>query len=394
MRMTKEEQRKYMYRIGSGFAVLALAILLYFFLFRFESLKSRFYQIQDILMPFIYGAVLAYLLRMPSRFLEKRMEKYLPGKTKKFAGGLAIVCSIAGLFLVINLLLSMVVPELVKSIATVFEALPGAIDRLSAWIKKTLEGNEVLGNYVQTAIAGINEKLQVWSKTDLMPMLQGMMSGVTSTVSSVVRGIVNLMIGLVVCVYLLNSRKLFARQGKAVLYSIFNTKWADRIYEEILYADKSFAGFFSGKLLDSTIIGLICYVFCLIFRFPDAMLVSVIVGVTNIIPYFGPYIGAIPSFLLILMVDPVKAFEFLVFIIILQQFDGNILGPKLLADSTGLSGFWVLFSITFFGGVLGFVGILIGVPLFAVIYDIIRKLVRYGLKKHHCEDLLQGGGSE
>lgn len=394
MRMTNDERRKYLYRIGSGFAVLALAILLFFCLFRLDSVKAGFARLLDILMPFIYGGVLAYLLKIPCGFLEKQLDRHLPTKIKKFAPGLSIVLSIFGFFLVLYLLLSMVVPELVTSIAAVIETLPQAVEELSEWVKKTLEGDDVLRSYVQTAIDSINQKLQVWGKTDLIPALENMMSGFRSTVSSVVGTIMDMMIGMVVCIYLLNSRKLFARQGKAVLYSIFNTKWADRIYEEIIFTDKSFAGFFSGKILDSAIIGLLCYIFSLIFGFPNAMLVSVIVGVTNVIPYFGPYIGAVPSAFLILMEDPVKAVWFVVFIIILQQFDGNILGPRLLANSTGLSGFWVLFSITFFGGIFGFVGILTGVPLFAVIYDIIKKLVRYGLKKHQHTDMLQEGGAE
>ena len=163
---------------------------------------------------------------------------------------------------------------------------------------------------------------------------------------------------------------------------------------ELRFADKTFDGFLSGKILDSAIVGLICYGFCLIMAFTrgfsNGILISLIIGVTNIIPYFGPFIGAVPTTLMILMSDPIGAVIFLIFIIILQQFDGNVLGPKLLAGSVGLSGFWVLFSITVFGGFFGFVGVLIGVPVFAVIYDLIRKLVRRGLQRHHKEELLEG----
>ena len=225
-------------------------------------------------------------------------------------------------------------------------------------------------------------------------MLTNVVDGFASTVSTVVTVLFNLFIGVVVSIYTLGSRKQFARQSKAVLYSIFKPKWAGNILEELNYADKMFVGFFSGKILDSAIIGVICYVCSLILGFPNAILISVIVGVTNIIPYFGPYIGAVPSALLILIVDPVKCVWFIVFIIVLQQFDGNILGPRLLANSTGLSGFWVLFSVTVFSGLFGFAGILVGVPVFAVIYDLIRKLVAHGLKRNGKLELLEGDGPE
>lgn len=387
--MNKEERRKYWLRIGTGFAVLALAILFFFCIFRFDYLAGTFRAAKKILMPFIYGGVMAYALRMPCNFFEKHLTKIFPKKLKKWAPAAAIFLSFFSAVLVFYLLLSMVIPQLVVSISGIISDLPKAVEDASAWLEKTLEDNSVLKTYADTAMASITQKLQAWARGDLLPTLQSVMNGFTNTVSQVVGFLTNLFIGMVVCIYLLQSRKLFARQSKLVLYGTVRPVWADRILEEINYADRMFVGFFSGKILDSAIIGLLCYVFSLIFGFPDAMLVSVIVGVTNIIPYFGPYIGAVPSALLILMSDPVKCVWFVVFIIILQQFDGNILGPHLLANSTGLSGFWVLFSITVFGGVFGFIGILIGVPVFAVIYDIVRKLVLYGLKKHEKLDMLK-----
>lgn len=387
--MNKEERRKYWTRIGTGFAILALAILFFFCIFRFDYLVGALRTAKGILMPFIYGGVMAYALRMPCNFFEKHLTKAFPKKLKKWAPAAAIFLSLFSAVLVIYLLLSMVVPQLVVSISGIIADLPKAVEEVSAWLEKTLEDNSVLKTYTDTAIASITQKLQAWARGDLLPTLQSVMNGFTSTVSQVVGFLANLFIGVVVCIYLLQSRKVFARQSKLVLYGIVRPAWAERILNEIHYADRMFVGFFSGKILDSAIIGLLCYVFSLIFGFPNAMLVSVIVGVTNIIPYFGPYIGAVPSALLILMSDPVKCVWFIVFIIILQQFDGNILGPHLLANSTGLSGFWVLFSITVFGGIFGFVGILIGVPVFAVIYDIVRKLVLYGLKKHGKLDMLK-----
>ena len=202
----------------------------------------------------------------------------------------------------------------------------------------------------------------------------------------------NIVLGIIICVYLLASRRTFARHAKALVYAAFKPERADALLKEAAFIDDTFVGFFGGKILDSAIVGLICYVFCLIMTvaagFQNAVLISVIIGVTNVIPYFGPFIGAAPAALLILISSPRNCLIFLVFIVILQQFDGNILGPKLLAGSVGLTGFWVLFAITLFQGLFGFIGILVGVPVFAVIYDLVRRWVVSGLKKHGKLDVL------
>lgn len=390
--MNGEEFKKFMHRAALGAASLILAIAFYFFMLRFSSLKETLRWIMKILTPFVYGGVMAYLLKTPCNFFEKKIEKLLPEKKKKGAGGLAILLVMILAVLIIYFLLSMVLPQIVASVIKVTTALPASINEFTRWIEQTLDGNEVMQNYISTAVSSISEKLRVWSQQDLIPTLQGMMGGFASTVSSIVNVVYNFFIGVIVCIYVLGSRKNFARQGKAVLYALFKTEFADKILRELKFIDKTFVGFFGGKILDSAIVGLICYAFCLIMSFitgfPNAMLVSVIVGITNVIPYFGPFIGAVPSALLILIDSPLNCVIFLVFIIILQQIDGNILGPMLLADSVGLTGFWVLFSITVFGGLFGFAGILVGVPVFAVIYDLIKRAVKKGLKKHGKLDVL------
>ena len=196
-----------------------------------------------------------------------------------------------------------------------------------------------------------------------------------------------LIFALFVAVYLLASRKKFAKQGVLVIRSIFTPKWANRVLNEITFIDRMFAGFIDGKIVDSAIIGVLCYIGCLIFNFPNALLVSTIVGITNIIPFFGPFIGAIPSILLIMIESPIQGLWFGVFVLGLQQLDGNVIGPKILGDKTGLSSFWVLFSIILCGGLWGLMGMVICVPLFAVIFDLLRKLVYRGLRKHGQLDL-------
>ncbi len=386
----RERTRRLWRQILPGFATLALAILFFFLLYSFDALWGKIGRMAAILIPFIYGGVMAYMLRMPCNFFEKYLKKCLPGKLRKWAEGLAVLLSLLSFFLILYLLVGMVVPQMATSIAAIVAELPAAGTKATKWLETTLADNPIMENYLQTAIQAVNTKFQTWAQTDLLPMLTNMVDGFASTVSTVVTVLFNLFIGVIVSIYTLGSRKQFARQAKAVLYSVFKPKWAGYILDEISYADKMFVGFFSGKILDSAIIGVICYVCSLILGFPNAMLISVIVGVTNIIPYFGPYIGAVPSALLILIVDPVKCIWFIVFIIVLQQFDGNILGPRLLANSTGLSGFWVLFSVTVFSGLFGFAGILVGVPVFAVIYDLIRKLVVHGLTRNGKLEVLRG----
>ena len=384
--MKKEDWKQIFYKSLTGFMSLAMAIVLFFAIQGFGQIRESFHWLMGILKPVIYGGVMAYLLKTPCNFLEKRIEALLPQKHKKRANGLTVVLVLVLTFLIIYLLLSMVIPEMAESILILVNAVPKKLDELAEWMTGMLDGNTVLQTYVNTAISGMEDKLQNWAKTDLLPAMQGMMGGFANTVGSVFGVIYNLVIGVIICIYLLLGRKTFARQGRAVLYAAFKSERADAILKELSFIDKTFVGFFGGKILDSAIVGLICYVFCMIMTFtmgfPNAMLISVIVGVTNVIPYFGPYIGAVPSALLVLISGPVNCVIFIVFIIVLQQFDGNILGPALLADSVGLTGFWVLFSITLFQGFFGFAGILVGVPVFAVIYDFARRLVVKGLEKH------------
>lgn len=390
--MKKEDVKKLMHRAASGAVSLILAIAFYFVVLRFSELRKTFRWIMRILMPFIYGGVMAYLLKTPCNFFEGKVRRLLPAKKKKSAATLTVFFVMALAIFIVYLLLGMVLPQLVISINKVMASLPGGVSKLNRWLGEALEGNEVMQNYINTAVNTVSEKLRAWSQQDLLPMLQDLMGGFASTVTSIFNVIYNFFVGMIVCLYILCGRKTFARQGKALLYAGLKTETADKVLTELRFIDKTFVGFFGGKILDSAIVGLICYVFCLamsfITDFPNALLVSVIVGVTNIIPYFGPFIGAAPSALLILIDSPLNCVIFLVFIMILQQIDGNLLGPMLLADSVGLTGFWVLFSITVFGGLFGFAGILVGVPVFAVIYDQIRRAVKKGLKKHGKLDVL------
>lgn len=391
--MNKDGLKKLFLGSLSGFLSLALAILLFFCIQRADGLRQSLQWLKGVLMPFVYGGTMAYLLKTPCGFLEGKLEAALPEKYRKYAVALSVVSVLLIAVLVLYLLTSMVLPEMASSVIVLANAVPGKIDQLTQWVLAHLEGNEVLQNYVNTAFENVENWLTNWATTDLLPTMQNMMGGVVNTVGSVITVLKNIVLGIIICVYLLLGRKKLARHGKAVVYALLKPAGGDKVLREFSFIDKTFVGFFGGKILDSAIVGLICYVFCMIMTFvagfQNAVLISVIIGVTNVIPYFGPFIGAAPSALLIFINSPRNCLIFLIFIVILQQFDGNVLGPKLLAGSVGLTGFWVLFAITLFQGLFGFAGILVGVPVFAVIYDLIRRWVVAGLAKHGKSDVLQ-----
>ena len=217
--------------------------------------------------------------------------------------------------------------------------------------------------------------------TELLGGVTNIVSGVGMGVWKVLLFLKDFLIGLIVAVYLLAIRKRFARQGVLLVRSALKPKWADFVLEEIAFVDGMFGGFIDGKIVDSAIIGVLCYIGCVIFRFPNALLISVFVGITNVIPFFGPFIGAIPSIFLILIVDPLKALWFALFILGLQQLDGNVIGPKILGDSTGISSFWVIVAILVGGGFFGVLGMFLGVPVCAALQTLGKYLVDRRLSK-------------
>lgn len=303
-----------------------------------------------------------------------------PQEGKKISRTAATIGAILFLLFIIFLLLNMMIPELVSSIQNMMESLPEEIDAMTAWVEKIFNGDDQLAYTLNTIFAQLSKNVEHMVQ-QLIPELNIYVTSITTGVVSFVKIIVNFLIGLVVAIYLLMSKETFIGQGKKVVYAVFPSKIGNYITRTLRVSNEIFGGFISGKILDSAIIGVLCYVGLLALKMPYSMLVAVIVGVTNVIPFFGPYIGAVPSFVLIALAEPVKGLYFLVFILVLQQLDGNFIGPKILGDSTGLSPFWVVFAILVGGGLFGFMGMLLGVPTFAVIYYLIRELVAYILRK-------------
>ena len=258
---------------------------------------------------------------------------------------------------------------------------PMYIETASRWITQLLEDFPEIEQYVSQTLGQVNTSLMDWIQNTVLPKLGSLISNVTSGVYYAIMGVYNLVIGIIVSVYVLSNLEQFGASAKRILYSVFSVDMAKKILEGLEFTDRTFMGFINGKLLDSAIIGLICYIVCSILRMPYALLVSVIVGVTNIIPFFGPFIGAVPSSIIILLVNPVKCLIFIAFIILLQQLDGNIIGPKILGSSVGINGFWVMFSIILGAGLFGFWGMLLGVPVFVIIYAAITGSVTRKLKR-------------
>lgn len=377
--------------IGWGATIVvtgAVTIAIFFCIFKFDGLAAGIGKLVSILMPIIIGIGIAYVLSAPYDWLRHKYMRLLARtfrwrgrKAVRCAGILAMLTTFLGAAAIIGGLLALIIPQLISSIAGLAATLPSNMMHLSRTVQDLVvqyypSGEETVMNAYAQAVSYIEEFIQN-SFTPSVDTLGYVSAGVMNTVTV----FKNIFIGIIVAIYLLAGKENFIRQIIRCIYAVFGKRWGNVMVEYGRFANQAFTGFITGKLLDSFIIFLISTVILNIMNMPFAMLVSVIIGVTNIIPFFGPFIGAIPSFIIIFIVSPLQSLYFLVFVLLLQQFDGNILGPKILGNSTGLSSFWVLFSILLFGGLFGFVGMLLGVPLFAVIKHILSDIISRSLRQ-------------
>lgn len=382
--MKKHEFEKYIYLMLAGFGAIALSILFFFLLFRLKVVGQHLNAVVNTLMPFIYGCVMAYLIYPISQGITAYLNKMTGEKYKKATLTTGIFAGLLVFAIAIYLLLWMLLPQLIDSIVSIVTGMPGMVDSLSKWIGTVLINNPELQEFASTALENSSLQLETWLTGTLIPKAQELITSLSASVLSTLWGLFDFVIGIIVCVYVLSSADKLKRQSKMIINALAPEKYADTIFEITYEMDQCFGGFIRGKLLDSLIIGILCFICASIMKMPYPVLISTIVGVTNIIPFFGPFVGAIPSGILILTVDPMQALYFVIFIFILQQFDGNILGPAILGQSTGLGSIWVLFSILIFGDMFGFVGMIIGVPIFAVIYYLVSK---YVFKKLHEKEM-------
>lgn len=370
----------------TAFVVIMAAILLGQLVTKLPTFLAFAKSFISTLSPVLYGLIIAYLLHplvgRVEKLLTPKMEKIIkkPEKAASLSRSIGILLSLIFAFLVIWALIAMVLPQLIESIVTIVGNLPTYYDTLSGWVMKFIDNNPEVATVTEGVMNQIYSYLSNFLENVLLPKLQTFLVTLTSSIVGLVKGLLNLIIGVIISIYLLSNQKKFLAQGKKLLYALCGRKNGGYILNVCTFANRVFGGFIGGKILDSAIIGVICFVVLHIMKMPYTMLISIIVGVTNIIPFFGPFIGAIPSALLLLVIDPMECLYFVIFVIILQQLDGNVIGPLILGDATGLDSIWVVVSILVFGSLWGVFGMVVGVPLFAVIYKVVTECVNHTLK--------------
>ncbi|MCR5823729.1 MAG: AI-2E family transporter [Lachnospiraceae bacterium] len=372
-----------------AFLVLVGALAVYFLIFNLGNIVQFIKNVIKIMAPVNIGIALAYLLNPIVDFLNGLLLKWfahtkLQLKTrKKIAKGLSVGLALATLVAVVVGLLYTVIPEVIDSIQKLIPNIPAYGDSLRSYISELFKGSEEMEETVQNAINTAFGSIEKWLKNDLLGEFQKIIGTLTTGIYGAFKILVNIVLGLCVTVYLLLSKQRFIGGFKKLLYATFKKETVNVFLAVGREADSIFGGFISGKLLDSLIIGILCFIGCSIMKMPYIALISVVIGVTNIVPIFGPWVGAIPCSLLVLIIDPGKALVFVIFVVALQQFDGNILGPNILGDSTGLSAFWVVVAITLGGGLFKLPGMILGVPTFAVIYFVVKTYVEFKLKEQN-----------
>lgn len=378
----------------TAFGVIACCILFYMLLQHGKSIGDAISSLLGILSPIIWGLVIAYLLWPLTKVFQRKLfepllKKLRPKKPVRtsLARGLSVALSILVALIIIAALIWLIIPQIYTSVESIVLNYQEYYDTITGWINKFFENNPEVEEVLLSATGDVSDNLLDWVKTALLPSMGKVVTSVTTGIYAVLRAILDVLIGFVVACYVLSNMELFLAKSKMVLYSMFSVKASKRILKAIRFTDTAFMGFISGKVIDSAIIGVICYICCAIMRMPYVVLVSVIVAVTNIIPVFGPFIGAIPGAVILLFLDPWQALIFLILILIIQQLDGNFIGPMILGDSIGISALWVLFAIVVGGDLFGLVGMVVGVPVFATIYGILRSAARHGLRQKGYTDV-------
>jgi predicted PurR-regulated permease PerM len=337
-----------------------------------------------ILSPVLYGLIIAYLLAKPMLFLERTVFRWIKPRGRRFnerrasaaRRGLSVALTLILVMAALAGALSVLVPQLYSGIEELLLKIPGYYETAVEWVEDTLAGNPDLETLVFNAIGNVRTWLEEWLDKDVLGQLDKILINITSGVIGVLREILNFLIGIVVAVYVLYQREMFGAQVKKALCAIFGPKRAKSAVSGIRFLDRTCGRFVTTCLLDALILGVVCYIILVIFDIPYAVLIAVLVGITNIIPFFGPFIGGIPSAFILLLESPAKCGIFVIIIVVLQQLDGNVLYPRIQGGSIGLSGFWILFAILLFGGLMGFWGFIVGVPIFAVIYSVCRGALR------------------
>ena len=383
--------KKYLYWGVTAAIVLAVAVLFNFLLQNNLAIKQSVAKLWKISAPITYGLVIAFLINPLVKWFEtsvfpvfdKKVVDYrlLPSWKRNLVRSLSLLFSYIVLLLILACFAISVFPQIKDSIVNIAKLFPTYKENFFNWIDNlTLKYPEISKNF-QSIIEENEEYFNNWTNNTFVPKLEELAGNASLYVYNVFSAVKNILIGIIVSMYVLFKKETFKGQFKKIFYSLFGIKNTNVILKNVRMANSKFSGFIIGKIVDSLIIGVICFIGCSILKIEYPVLIAMIIGVTNIIPFFGPIIGAIPCVLLLLLINPIHALYFVIFVIILQALDGNVIGPKILGSSTGISSFWVIFAITIFGGFWGVPGMIIGVPLFAVIYALVQSSLEISLKQ-------------
>lgn len=360
--------------------VFAVCILLVLLAFRLDVFISVIRRIMTAISPVIWGLVIAYIMNPLVRKLESVLSRKVFKKKKQanLCRSLSIVgASLIGVLAIVSVI-AMAVPQIVESISTLFNNMPDYLNSfyvsMLEYLEKHPEINDQVTEWFEQQFADAENLVLGWIN-DLKPAVEKYLILIKDGLFNFLIGVKDFLLGYIVSVYLLFSKEHFITQFKKLCYAVFPKKAYDVFMVKGSHANSIFSDFLVGKALDSLIIGMLCFIVLVIFQIPNAMLISFIVGITNMIPFFGPFIGAIPSAVLVILTAPQKTLAFIIIILVIQQFDGNIIGPKIIGNKLNLPTFWIMFSIFFFGNLFGFIGMLAGVPVFAVIYTLTKEFV-------------------
>ncbi len=363
----------------TAFFVMAACILFTFCVFNYKIFVDALLGLVNILMPLIFGFVLAYIMHPIVNFFDKKvLNKVEKDSVRR---NLSITFTIAIIIGVLATLISIIIPQLIESIESLIVNAPIYLKDAENWILDYLKDKSDLQASVVANYDNVVEYVTTALNNIILPFADTVFNKLSSGLFSVAQFIFNLVIGTVFAVYILANTKNFGAGIRKTLYSLFEVKSVNHFIDEVKHINHVFVQFMIGKVCDSSLVALTTFLFLIIFKFPYPLLIAVIIGLTDLIPYFGPYIGTVPSAILISLVSPVRAITFILFILVLQQIDGNLITPRIQKQATGLPSFWVLFAITLFGGLFGIVGLLIGVPCFTIIYEIFTEFIVNRLKE-------------
>lgn len=358
---------------------IVITLLLVVTIFQWSTVKSVWSTIGKIFEPIIWGAVISFIMNPIMMATEKFLTRFVFRKKPhpKISRAIGVVVATLVFILVILAIILSVIPEIISNAPDIYAGLTNdLIPSVQSWANKVLDDNPSVKAIVMNELSDIESSLQRVFAT-IVPQLTNLLTRLLDFANSVK----NFIFGIIVAIYFLFSKESLQAQAKKAIVACFRDETYHWIFNFTTNTNSALLNFIYGKVIDSIIIGALCCIGMLIFGMPYVMLISIIIGITNIIPIFGPFIGAIPSAVLILIAEPKKVVWFILFVIVLQQLDGNIIGPKILGSRIGLSSFWMLFAILVFGSMFGIAGMIVGVPLFAVAYDLIGAYINSKLER-------------